>query len=250
MRPRSPALLVAALYVLHQDFWFWRDARPLVFGFLPIGLFYHAAFTVGLRPAAVAARDVGLARASRRRRARPGVSGPAPRSMIPAAVVFAYLAVALYIGVFAFRSLARAQRRRGLLPGRPIARPGRVPAVAVRRQHDGVLDPRRLRPRVRQRHRHLRADGVVVGAGHPDRAVRHRHAVVGARPAQRLHDAGADVPRPLGVRAHRHGDLRRPGGAAGALHHHRGDGRRHDARGGERRPSCRSGWAARSCRWW
>ena len=37
---------VAALYVLHQDFWFWRDARPLVFGFLPIGLFYHAAFTV------------------------------------------------------------------------------------------------------------------------------------------------------------------------------------------------------------
>jgi hypothetical protein len=37
---------VALLYVLHQDFWFWRDARPLVFGFLPIGLFYHAAFTV------------------------------------------------------------------------------------------------------------------------------------------------------------------------------------------------------------
>ena len=34
------------LYVLHQDFWFWREARPLVFGFLPIGLFYHAAFTV------------------------------------------------------------------------------------------------------------------------------------------------------------------------------------------------------------
>jgi len=37
---------VALLYVLHQDFWFWREARPLVFGFLPIGLFYHAAFTV------------------------------------------------------------------------------------------------------------------------------------------------------------------------------------------------------------
>ena len=32
-----------ALYALHQDFWFWRTARPLVFGFLPIGLFYHAA---------------------------------------------------------------------------------------------------------------------------------------------------------------------------------------------------------------
>lgn len=37
---------VALLYVLHQDLWFWREAHPLVFGFLPIGLFYHAAFTV------------------------------------------------------------------------------------------------------------------------------------------------------------------------------------------------------------
>ena len=37
---------VALLYVLHQDFWFWREAHPLVFGFLPIGRFFHAAFTV------------------------------------------------------------------------------------------------------------------------------------------------------------------------------------------------------------
>ena len=37
---------VALLYLLHQDFWFWYQARPLVFGFLPIGLFYHAAFTL------------------------------------------------------------------------------------------------------------------------------------------------------------------------------------------------------------
>jgi len=43
----TAAILVIILYVLHQDFWFWRSARPLVFGFLPIGLFYHAAFTVG-----------------------------------------------------------------------------------------------------------------------------------------------------------------------------------------------------------
>lgn len=43
---RSVAIAaVILLYVLHQDFWFWREARPLVFGFLPIGLFYHAAFT-------------------------------------------------------------------------------------------------------------------------------------------------------------------------------------------------------------
>ena len=40
--------LVAALYALHQDIWFWRDARPLVFGFLPIGLAYHAAYTVAI----------------------------------------------------------------------------------------------------------------------------------------------------------------------------------------------------------
>ncbi len=39
-------LVTAALYVLHQDLWFWREARPLVFGFLPIGLFYHAAYTI------------------------------------------------------------------------------------------------------------------------------------------------------------------------------------------------------------
>jgi hypothetical protein len=40
------ALLVAALYALHQDLWFWRQARPLVFGVLPIGLFYHVAYTL------------------------------------------------------------------------------------------------------------------------------------------------------------------------------------------------------------
>jgi hypothetical protein len=40
------AAAAAVLYVLHQDIWFWDAARPLVFGFLPIGLFYHAAYTV------------------------------------------------------------------------------------------------------------------------------------------------------------------------------------------------------------
>jgi hypothetical protein len=42
------ALVTALVYVLHQDFWFWRSARPLVFGFLPIGLAYHAAYTIGI----------------------------------------------------------------------------------------------------------------------------------------------------------------------------------------------------------
>ena len=34
------------MYAMHQDFWFWRTPTPLVFGFLPIGLFYHAAYTL------------------------------------------------------------------------------------------------------------------------------------------------------------------------------------------------------------
>jgi len=36
---------VAVLFVLHQDFWFW-DNKELVWGFLPMGLFYHALFSV------------------------------------------------------------------------------------------------------------------------------------------------------------------------------------------------------------
>ena len=39
------ALAVVALYILHQDIWFWRTAHPLVFGFIPIGLFYQACFS-------------------------------------------------------------------------------------------------------------------------------------------------------------------------------------------------------------
>lgn len=41
-------LAVIALYVLHQDFWFWRTAMPFVFGFLPIGLFYHVCYTLAV----------------------------------------------------------------------------------------------------------------------------------------------------------------------------------------------------------
>jgi hypothetical protein len=40
------ALVVFALYLAHQDIWNWRTPYPLVFGFIPIGLFYHACFTV------------------------------------------------------------------------------------------------------------------------------------------------------------------------------------------------------------
>ncbi len=41
-------IAIAALYLLHQDIWFWRQARPLVFGFLPVGLAYHGAYCVAV----------------------------------------------------------------------------------------------------------------------------------------------------------------------------------------------------------
>jgi hypothetical protein len=40
-------IVVLAFYLLHQDLWFWRTANPLVFGFIPVGLFYHACYSVG-----------------------------------------------------------------------------------------------------------------------------------------------------------------------------------------------------------
>ena len=41
-------LLVVGFYAVHQDIWFWRTAQPVVFGVLPIGLFYHAAYTAAI----------------------------------------------------------------------------------------------------------------------------------------------------------------------------------------------------------
>ena len=41
-------LAVLALYALHQDFWFRDEARPLVFGFLPIGLAYHVVLCLAI----------------------------------------------------------------------------------------------------------------------------------------------------------------------------------------------------------
>jgi hypothetical protein len=39
-------LLVLAVFVLHQDFWNWTKAEPLIFGFLPIGLAYQAGYSI------------------------------------------------------------------------------------------------------------------------------------------------------------------------------------------------------------
>lgn len=37
--------LVVLLIIVHQDIWFWDD-RSLLFGFLPIGLAYHAGISL------------------------------------------------------------------------------------------------------------------------------------------------------------------------------------------------------------
>jgi hypothetical protein len=45
MRSILLVVAVAALYILHQDIWFWRSSY-LVFGFIPVGLFYHGIFSI------------------------------------------------------------------------------------------------------------------------------------------------------------------------------------------------------------
>jgi hypothetical protein len=37
-------ILTGILVVIHQDFWQWKKVDPLVGGFLPVGLWYHALF--------------------------------------------------------------------------------------------------------------------------------------------------------------------------------------------------------------
>jgi hypothetical protein len=44
----ATAFFLLVFFGLHQDLWFWRDARPLVFGILPVGLAYHAAYTLAV----------------------------------------------------------------------------------------------------------------------------------------------------------------------------------------------------------
>lgn len=36
---------IVVLAILHQDLWFWSDRR-LVFDFLPVGLAYHALYSI------------------------------------------------------------------------------------------------------------------------------------------------------------------------------------------------------------
>ena len=39
-------LLIALVYLAHQDLWNWGKSAPLLFGFLPPGLAYHAGYSV------------------------------------------------------------------------------------------------------------------------------------------------------------------------------------------------------------
>jgi hypothetical protein len=34
------------MYALHQDFWNWRTAHPVLLGLFPVGLSYHIAYTI------------------------------------------------------------------------------------------------------------------------------------------------------------------------------------------------------------
>lgn len=38
--------LIVLLLIVHQDNWFWDDTT-LVFGFMPVGLMYHACISLG-----------------------------------------------------------------------------------------------------------------------------------------------------------------------------------------------------------
>ena len=38
--------LTLVLIVLHQDWWNWSKVDPLLFNFVPVGIWYHALFCV------------------------------------------------------------------------------------------------------------------------------------------------------------------------------------------------------------
>lgn len=39
-------ILVVVLLIGHNDYWNWHRAEPLVFGFIPVGLAYHASISL------------------------------------------------------------------------------------------------------------------------------------------------------------------------------------------------------------
>ncbi len=45
MKTTAIVVWLLVMVVLHQDFWLWTN-KHLVFGFLPIGMAYHAGYAV------------------------------------------------------------------------------------------------------------------------------------------------------------------------------------------------------------
>lgn len=48
MKNAALVVLILLYWALHQDLWNWRSIDPLAFGFLPVGLTYHALYTLGI----------------------------------------------------------------------------------------------------------------------------------------------------------------------------------------------------------
>jgi hypothetical protein len=46
LKPLLVGLLVLVIYALHQDFWNWNRIEPVFFGFVPVGLGYHAVYSL------------------------------------------------------------------------------------------------------------------------------------------------------------------------------------------------------------
>ena len=44
-RPAAVWLFILALVVLHHDFWQWDRIEPLLWGWAPVALWYHVAYT-------------------------------------------------------------------------------------------------------------------------------------------------------------------------------------------------------------
>ncbi len=45
MNSKTIWVIFVVLCIVHQDVWFWHD-RTLVFGFIPVGLAYHAGISL------------------------------------------------------------------------------------------------------------------------------------------------------------------------------------------------------------
>jgi hypothetical protein len=50
-RPAVAWLFILTLIALHHDFWFWNRIDPMLWGWAPVALWYHAALTVLCIPA-------------------------------------------------------------------------------------------------------------------------------------------------------------------------------------------------------